>query len=53
LGIEQVHAATARDSNQRLSFRRFTHRFQRLQMHPRKRPDDLKMAEFLGSDVHQ
>jgi hypothetical protein len=31
----------------------FTHRFQRLKMHPRQGADDLKMAEFFRSDVHQ
>jgi hypothetical protein len=53
LGIKQIHTTAACDSNQRIGFGSFTHRFQWLQVHPRKRPDDLKMAEFLGSDVHQ
>ena len=39
LGIEQIHIAATCDRNQRVSFRRFTHRFQRLQMHARQGPD--------------
>ena len=52
-GIEQVHAPTAGNSDERVDLRLFSHRFQRFEVHPRQSSDDFQMAEFLSSDIHQ
>ena len=53
LRIEQVHAAAARDRNQRIGFGRLTIEFRRLEMHAGQRSDHFEMAQFFRADIHQ
>jgi hypothetical protein len=52
--IAQGDAAPARNGNQRIDVRGFAgHRFHRLQVLPRQRPDNFQVAQLFGADVHQ
>ena len=45
--------ATARDRDERIGLGGVTLEFGRREVHASERPDDLKMAQFLGPDVHE
>ena len=52
-GIVEIHAAAARDCNQRIGLRRIAVELHRLEMESGERAHYLQMTELLGSDVHQ
>ena len=52
-GVTQAHSAAARNRDQRVGLRRVPVVFHGLQMHSGQRADDLQMAQFFGTDIHQ
>ena len=50
--IEQIDPAAACNSDQWIGFGFLAYGLHRFKMHARKTSDDLKMAEFLGANIH-
>ena len=51
--VVQVHAAAARDGDQRVGLGGLAIELHRLEVQARQRADHFEMAQLLGADVHQ